>query len=99
MEIKAIGTVVSLNNGEEKLMITVRTPLSNENGVIGYYDYGACMYPQGQIDQKMFFFNEEDIDKVFYEGYIDENEEECRKYILDNTKSIKYPKFKVKQGT
>lgn len=79
MQILSIGTVLKLKNGEQKLMITSRTPLVNENGTIGYFDYGACLYPQGQINQENYFFNKDNIDVIFYEGYCDDSELDCRK--------------------
>lgn len=55
MSILSIGTVVRLKNGERKLMIMSRTPLANENGRIGYFDYGGCLFPEGQVNQQSYF--------------------------------------------
>lgn len=95
MKILAIGTVLKLNGGERKLMITSRTPLVNENGRIGYYDYGACLYPNGQIDQQSYFFNSEDIVEIFFEGYCDESELAYRQKYQKEVGNISYPKFTV----
>ena len=65
-------------------MIISRTPLPNNNGVIGYYDYGARLYPEGQADSTTFFFNKEDIEDVFFEGYIYEDEEKLEKVLRRN---------------
>ena len=70
-----LGSVVRLNKGELKIMIIRRLPLYNNEGTIGYFDYAACVYPTGQADQQVHFFNEEDIAEVFFEGYRDELEE------------------------
>lgn len=43
MELYSIGTVVKLKNGEHKLIIIGRTPLTNNNGDIGYYDRGMII--------------------------------------------------------
>ena len=76
-----LGSVVRLNKGELKIMIISRLPLYNNEGTIGYFDYAACVYPTGQADQQVHFFNEEDIAEVFFEGYRDELEEKfCEKY-------------------
>ena len=56
-----LGSVVRLNKGELKIMIISRLPLYNNEGTIGYFDYAACVYPTGQADQQLHFFNEEDI--------------------------------------
>lgn len=97
MKLLAIGSVVKLNGGERKLMITSRTPLVNENGIIGYYDYGACLYPYGQIDQQLYFFNDKDIAEVYFEGYCDEMEIKYREKYQEEIKDIKYPKLMVKE--
>jgi len=91
----AIGTVLKLKGGERKLMITSRTPLVNEEGRIGYYDYGACLYPNGQINQQSFFFNKEDIAEIYFEGYCDEMELEYRERYQKEIANIKYPKLAV----
>ena len=59
-----LGSVVRLNKGELKIMIISRLPLYNNEGTIGYFDYAACVYPTGQADQQVHFFNEEDIEEV-----------------------------------
>lgn len=98
MGLLSIGSVIRLKEGERKLMITSRTPLANEGGVLGYFDYGGCLYPDGQIDQKTFFFNEEDIEEICFEGYCDSMEEEYRKKYEQAIKNIKYPKLKVQRN-
>lgn len=44
-----IGSVVRVGIDEKLLMITTRLPLTIENGIKGYYDYGSCVYPIGVI--------------------------------------------------
>lgn len=91
-----IGSIVYLKEGTSKLMILNRGPVlppeeGEEQGIM--YDYSACMYPQGLDPSNVFFFNHENIDKVVFEGYRDEEEErfqELYKNWLDtNQTSIK----------
>ncbi len=90
-----IGTVVRLKHGKQKIMIICRAPLYNNNGTIGYFDYSACLYPAGQTDQQSFFFNEEDIEEIFFEGYRDEEEEKfCELYEKAITQ-IGYPRLQL----
>ncbi|MDD3404149.1 MAG: DUF4176 domain-containing protein [Hespellia sp.] len=96
MELLSIGSVVKLKKGTQKLMITSRVPLTNESGVIGYYDYGACLFPNGQINQESIFFNNEDIDELFFKGYVDEAEELYRKKYETEITKVQYPRLKVK---
>ena len=95
MKILPIGSVVRLNEGEVKLMIINRAPLHNKDGIIGYFDYSACVYPTGQTDQQAYFFNHEDIEEVYHEGYVDEDEELFKKQYEDKIKEVPYPKFNV----
>ncbi|MGT2867003.1 DUF4176 domain-containing protein [Streptococcus fryi] len=91
-----IGSVVQLTNGQAKLMIINRFPLYNNNGEIGYFDYSACLYPSGVIDNQSFFFNQEDITKVWFEGYVDETEEEAQMLFNSEKGNIKYPRLTLK---
>lgn len=91
----SIGSVVQLNQGEDKIMIICRYPLYNNEGTIGYFDYSACPYPQGQTENQAFYFNHENIEKVWFEGYRDEKEEEMQKLFAEKTNAIPYPRLEV----
>src|SRR5690625_3134145 len=95
MAILPIGSVVKLNNGDEKLMIINRAPLYNQNGEIGYLDYSACIYPNDKVADQVYFFNDENIEDVYFKGYIDEQEELFQQEYEDKIKNVKYPKFKI----
>lgn len=70
-----IGTIVILKEGTKKIMIYGRRQREIKTGK--EYDYIACLYPQGNINEDyMFLFNDEDIDNVVYRGYSDSDEEE-----------------------
>lgn len=90
-----LGSIVKLKKGEQKLMIICRLPLFNNRGSIGYFDYSACLYPYGQTDQNMFFFNEEDIDEIFFTGFKNEEEEEYQKIVDDTLETINYPRLQL----
>ena len=67
-----IGTIIRLKKGQKKLMIVgfAQVYLKDKNEI---YDYMGCVYPEGMINIKNFyFFNHKDIEEVFYEGYKDE---------------------------
>ncbi|MDE5416364.1 DUF4176 domain-containing protein, partial [Alkalihalobacterium chitinilyticum] len=53
MELLPIGSVVQLKNGDVKLMVLNRAPLYNQNGEIGYFDYSACIYPAGKVEERV----------------------------------------------
>lgn len=73
-----IGSIVYLKEGTSKIMILNRGPIippegNGEKGTM--FDYSGCLYPQGLDPNNVFYFNEENIDKVVFEGYKDEEEE------------------------
>ncbi|WP_339099340.1 hypothetical protein IGL98_000240 [Enterococcus sp. DIV0840] len=97
MELLPIGTVVTLNDGEQELMITARFPLYDNNGTVGYFDYAGCFYPQGQFNEGNYFFNSEDIKTIHFTGYISEEEQELQKNIKQQLKSTTYKKLSIKE--
>ena len=93
-----LGSVVTLKRGDIKLIIVGRAQLFNNGGTIGYFDYSALGYPQGVIAQSEFaFFNDEDIEKVLFEGYRDEQEIEFADSYEENIKSAEYPKLIIER--
>lgn len=96
MEILPIGSVVKLNNGDVKLMILNRTPLYNQDGKIGYFDYSACVYPAGKVEEQVYFFNNENIEEVYFRGYVDEQEELFQQQYEEKIKNVMFPKFTIK---
>lgn len=46
-------------------------------------------------DNQACFFNNEDIEKVWFEGDIDESEEEMQVTIEDKLSQIPYPKYSL----
>lgn len=88
-----IGSVVQLKNGQTKVMIVNRFPLYNNQGKVGYLDYSACLFPTGLESDQVYFFNKEDIETIWFEGYVDELEKEMQEKILKEQSHITYPKY------
>lgn len=89
---RTIGSIVYLKDGKQKLMILNRGPIiESETGHV-YFDYSACSYPLGLEADKVFYFNEENIEKIVFEGYSDEEEERFRE-LYDNWMSENIGKF------
>lgn len=97
MNILPLGSVVLLKNGKRKLMITSRVPLYNNKGNIGYFDYAGCLHPVGQNGQQTFFFNEDDIEEIFFQGYVDEEEEKYQAIFKEKMKEVSYPKLSIEE--
>lgn len=71
----AIGSIVYLKGGSQKLMILNRGPIINQNGTKMIFDYSACRYPVGLIEDEIFYFNEENVERTIFEGYVDNDDE------------------------
>lgn len=71
-----IGSVVKVKGNINKYMIIGFKDVSNENST----DYLACIYPYG-VDKthRIYFFNHYQIEKVYYIGYINNQEREFKK--------------------
>lgn len=73
-----IGTVVLLKNAKKKIMITGFAVKGKETGE-KVYDYMGCLYPEGMIaSDKNLLFNHNQIDKIYYIGFLSEEEKEFK---------------------
>lgn len=70
-----LGTILYLKEGTEKLMIINRQVLIEVNNEQLLFDYSGCIYPQGANENNIYYFNEENIDKIVFEGYKDSDED------------------------
>lgn len=69
-----LGSVVLLKGGQKRLMVCGR--VLTRAGEDKIYDYCGCYYPEGIMDPKsMFFFDTAAIDRVFFLGYKDLEEQ------------------------
>lgn len=68
-----LGSVVTLKEGEKKLMICGRVQREVRSRTV--YDYCACLYPEGMIDSRsVYLFAQEDIDRIYHIGLQDQEE-------------------------
>lgn len=79
-----IGSIVLLKEGKKRIMITGYYVTNVSDNKI--YDYSACIYPEGIVDNKtIILFNHEDISNIIFTGYSDEEEKKHKvalKYII-----------------
>ena len=69
-----IGTVVLLKGGKKRAMITGFCSVAQENQE-KIYDYSGCVYPEGYLSSnQVCLFDHDQIDKIFFLGYEDEEE-------------------------
>lgn len=79
-----IGSIVLLKNAKKNLMIYGIKQLDSQAPNVEY-DYIGVLYPEGNMGKEFqFLFNHEDIDKVIFEGYRDEERE---KFIAEIAKA------------
>ena len=68
-----IGTVVLLNGGKTRLMITGYAVINKEEKKM--YDYCGCVFPYGIINSEQnLLFNHSDIKEIYAIGYQDEEQ-------------------------
>ena len=79
-----VGTVCLLKNATKKIMITGFLIKNNLDG--NMYDYIGCLYPEGVItSNKTLLFNHEQIERVLYKGYVNEDEIDVKKELAQIT--------------
>lgn len=89
-----LGTVVLLKGGQKRLMICGR--VMTRAGEDKIYEYCGVYFPEGITDPKsMFFFDKEAIDRVFFLGYKDIEEQNYSEKVLGNLGELKVEDGKI----
>lgn len=84
-----IGSVVLLKDGDKRLMIfgIMQTVEDEEQEIIEEYDYIGVPYPEGNMgDDYQYLFMHEDIEKVYFKGYEDNEREEFVERLVEHYK-------------
>lgn len=69
-----IGTIVLLKGGKKRAMITGFCSVAQDNQD-KIFDYSGCVYPEGYLSSnQVCLFDHDQIEKIFYLGYEDEEE-------------------------
>lgn len=83
-----IGTVVMLTGGKKRVMISGFCAI-DESDKEKMWDYSGCIYPEGFLSSNQTcLFDHEQIEKVYYLGLIDEEEEEFKKKLKELTEKV-----------
>lgn len=83
-----LGSVVTLKEGTKKLMIMGRAQQNIQTQV--FYDYAACLWPEGYIDQDhCYVFNHGDIECLYFIGLQDVEEFNFRYELEEEYNTIK----------
>jgi hypothetical protein len=70
-----LGSVVLVRGGVRKIMIVARAVVLDYEGEQTYFDYGACAYPEGLMGDAVLYFNHEDLNRVVFSGFSDDDDE------------------------
>lgn len=91
MEMKkylSLGSMVWIKGSAKKLMIVARGVYVDTEEGRTFFDYGACAYPEGMVGDGLVYFQRENVVKVIFHGYEDEENEqvvlliqECKEHI------------------
>ncbi|MFS9337177.1 DUF4176 domain-containing protein [Streptococcus intermedius] len=92
-----VGSVVYLAEGNQKVIILNRGPIITQHGEDVLFDYTGALYPEGLNPEQVYYFNQEDIDEVVFEGYKDDDEKRFRelyeKWLLGKGSELKKGKI------
>lgn len=90
-----LGSIIYLDEATAKLMIVGRGPIFESDGDNVYSDYVGVIYPEGINPEDAIFFNHENIEKIVFEGYKDEEEERFMEVYKDWESELKVKKIKM----
>lgn len=93
-EFLPLGSVVSLEGNEKKMMVTGRALVVEGETGREYYDYAFCLYPEGMLGDAVIYSNHENIEKVHAQGFADYEEIEAITRIKEALEQIEVPKAK-----
>lgn len=72
-----VGSVVLLKGANKRVMVIGRIQVMKGDPTV--YDYVSCPYPEGLIDaDELYFFNRDDIERVYFIGFQDPEELQFR---------------------
>lgn len=78
-----LGSVVLLENGTKRLMITGFCVVPNDDKT-KVYDYSGCLYPEGVISsEQIALFNHDQIKTIYAIGYSDDEEKQFKEKLIE----------------
>ena len=97
-ELLPLGSIVYLEEGTRKLVIVGRGVIFEDEESDGqvFADYMGVLYPIGLQTESTIFFQHENIDKVVFEGYSDEEEDRFLEIYNTWTKTLTVPRKVIK---
>lgn len=88
MPLLPLGSVVKLKKAKNDIWVMIVNKYVKSNHLQRFIEYSGIVYPDGQIEDIEIYFNSEDIQEIFFEGYKDLDEvdyfNELKKEYEDN---------------
>ena len=70
-----LGSIVLLQGGSRKVMIIARGMNVKRGDETYFFDYAGVLYPEGLTSDQVAYFNQDGIVKVYFHGYVDDEED------------------------
>ena len=97
IEYLPLGSIVVVSGGVKKYVIVARGLSVKVNGENKFFDYGACMYPEGMMGDQLMYFQHSNISKVVFKGFSDDDDKMMVKNIQEAMESMDIKHADVKQ--
>ena len=79
-EFLPIGSIVLLKETKKKLMVIGRVQICDGKA----FQYSGVLYPEGYMgSDKLYLFNDSDIETIYYMGMQDEDEFNFRQLLME----------------
>lgn len=78
-----LGSIVLLKGGIQKMLVISRALNVQKDGKLYFFDYGAVPYPEGLIGDQMAYFNHDQLARIVFEGFKDEDNDVMVQNIYD----------------
>ena len=96
-ELLPLGSVVYLEEGTQKLVIIGRGVIfdDTDSGEQVFADYMGVLYPAGFQPESTIFFQHENVDKLVFEGYKDDEEMRFMEIYRDWSEDLNIPRKQI----
>ncbi|WP_099467915.1 DUF4176 domain-containing protein [Konateibacter massiliensis] len=91
-EFLPLGSIVRLNGSVKKVVVIARAIATKIENEVKYFEYGGCLYPEGLLGDMILYFNNEDIQRVEYKGYADEDDTVMIQNLNESIQKLGYKK-------
>ena len=87
-----LGSVVSLEGNNKKVMVIGRVLILGGVDEGEYYDYAFCLYPEGMLGDAVIYSNHEAIKTVHFSGFHDDEDAQALERIREALARIDVPR-------